>query len=374
MKKNLVMTIVLAATFVTFAQYKGKYEGWSIGYVFQGTPSGSVWKAFTHVANFQATISGTSANTGGLAMNSSSFVSLCHANGVKAIVCVGGQGESAHFSSACASASGQTALVKSIINIVKTYKYDGVDLDWEEGETGGFDNNTNSVAMFKSFHRELRDSINTITPRPLMTAAVATDWYPNGTSAIAPYVDQLNNMSYYNYVKDMNSLFAPVLKLGVPKKLQGVGFGWDTDNEVTDINDILAKCRYAIDSAYGGIMAWDITSAPTATLDSIARYVTHTATSTVTPFQMQTQRNGNLFVKNAGQTGSYEVVYSVPSDNGFVDLGVYDLKGAVVKTLIHGPQASGMASTSFSTTVSGAYILKLSTNSGTRSTKAFMIK
>jgi hypothetical protein len=374
MKKVFTIALlVLVMSSFTQAQYKGKYEGWSVGYVFQGTANASCYKAFTHLMNFQVTVSGSGAiNTGSLSGNSSTFVTNCHNNGDKAIVCIGGAGQSGNFSNACASASTQTTLVKNIINLVRSSGYDGVDLDWEEGETSGFDGNATKVAMFKSFHKEMRDTILAHPPL-LMTAAVATDWYPNGTAAIAPYVDQLNNMSYYNYVTDMNTLFAPVLAKGVAKSLQGVGFGWDTDNEITDPNDILAKCRYAIDNGYGGIMAWDITSAPTWVLDSIARYVTHNPTSTVAPIRMHYGSSSFLFVKNNRFTGPEEISYTVsPAGGSVVDLGMYDMKGALVKTLFHGQANAGTFSVPRAN--SGEYVFKLSSGFGVVTAKAVIAR
>jgi hypothetical protein len=347
MKKSMLsgfvwLSVLLFVTSFSHAQYKGKYVGWSAGYLFTGSLSPVMYKAFTHLFNFQATVSGTSANTGSLAMNSTTFVATCHANGVKAIVCIGGAGESGNFSNACATASGQTALVKSIVNIVRTNKYDGVDLDWEEGETGGFDGNAAKVAMFKSFHKELRDSINTMNPRPLYTAAVATDWYPNGTAAIAEYLDQMNNMSYYNRVADMDRLFKPVLDKGVSKSIQGVGYGWDTDNEITDPVDIIAKCKYAIDNGYGGIMAWHVAGASRITpwiLDSISHYVTHATVNIAdAPFLIQGERRILLNRNNGGKGQANEIFISLPANviSTHIRVGVYNTQGRFIKSLYLG--------------------------------------
>jgi hypothetical protein len=270
-KLLLAASLILATGTFTQAQYKGKYVEGSAGYIFRGNTNQVAWKAFTHLLNFQATVSGNgSIDAGNLAVNSAAFVSACHQHGVKALVCIGGAGESPHFSAACGNAATQTTLVRNILNLLRSGGYDGVDMDWEAGEEN---DNAAMVAKFKGLHKELRDSIDKISPRPMMTAAVATDWYPNCTASIAGYVDQLNNMSYYNRVADMDKLFKPVLDKGVAKSLQGVGFGFDTDNEITDVKDIAAKCRYAIDNGYGGIMVWDITHAPASTMDTVARYV-----------------------------------------------------------------------------------------------------
>lgn len=181
-------------------------------------------------------------------------------------------------------------------------------------------------------------------------------------------------MSYYNYVRDMTMIFAPMVRAGVPKSRMAVGFGWDTDNEITDPNDILAKCRYAIDSGYGGIMAWDITSAPTYVLDSIARYVTHTPTTFAeTPLQMQQEIAAGLFVQSCGTAGVRGISYRAPF-GATVDLRMYDVKGAFVRTLFHGKAGSGTVGIPFDKTSPGTYVFRLSTDSKTYTAKGFVAR
>ena len=61
-------------------------------------------------------------------------------------------------------------LVKNILKFMKDNGYDGVDMDWESGEES---DDAAMVAKFKGLHQEIHDSLGTISPRPLMTAAVA---------------------------------------------------------------------------------------------------------------------------------------------------------------------------------------------------------
>jgi hypothetical protein len=331
-----MVACVLGTAVLAQAQYKGKWVGWSTGYIFTGSTNQVAWKCFTHMCNFQVTVSGSGAlGAGNLAVGNSAFVSACHQNNVKAIVCIGGQGQSGNFSSATSKPSSQTALVQNIVELVKTGGYDGVDMDWEVGEQG---DGPALVAKFKSLHKELREAIDKMSPKPMMTAAVATDWYPNSTAAIAEYVDQLNNMSYYDRVNKMDGLFAPVLKLGVPKSIQGVGFGFDSDGEVKDVADIAAKCRYAIDGGFGGIMIWDVTHAPASTMDTVARYVSLEHASAAIAPQAWAASGAKVTV-----FGGSEVAYELPASgkNAFVDLGVYDLRGNLVKTLVRGHRPAG---------------------------------
>jgi hypothetical protein len=312
--------------------------------------------------------------------NTSSFVTACHNNGDKAIICIGGAGNAPAYAAACANASTRTTLVKNILNLVKSNGYDGVDLDWEVAEDASFDGNPAKVATYAALHKEMRDSIDKMNPRPIFCSCAATLWYTKSCVAAAPYVDQLNNMSYYNYVKDMNMIFAPMIKAGVPKSRMSVGFGWGTDNEITDPNDILAKCRYAIDSGYGGVMAWDIVRATSVTswiLDSMARYVTHTPTTFMaTPFQMQQESGTGLFVRSTGPGGAHDIYFRVPSSaaEADIDLEMYNVKGALVKTLYHGRNNSGSFGVPSDMICSGTYVFKLSTNSTIYTTRGFIAK
>jgi hypothetical protein len=370
MKKVLsVALLVLVTASFTQAQYKGKYEGWSTGYRFTGSLTTACYKAFTHICDFGTMVSGGTANGG-----STSFVSGCHTNNCKAILCIGGQGNSSAFTSACGTQAGITKLVKSIMASVRAGGYDGADMDWEEGEESGFDGNATKVAMFGAFHKEMAESLH--AAGKLATAAVVFDWYPKGSQAAGQWMDQANSMTYYDPVTSMLNFVGPNQIGAVPKTKVGVGFGWDTDNEITDPNDILAKCRWSIDNGYGGIMAWHITRATSITpwiLDSIARYVTHNPPSAVTPMGRQFGSNSFLFVKNNRFTGLREISYTVsPACGSVVDLGMYDTKGALVKNLFHGRAEAGTFAVPSAN--SGAYVFKLSSGSGAVTTKAIIAR
>jgi hypothetical protein len=382
MKKCLSLAlVVLAMSSFTQAQYNGKYVTWSQGYLFNSkTFPPSAFKAFTELVNFQVTVSSNgSISLNSLSMSSTAFVDSCHVHGDLAEVCIGGAGQSNNFISACGSASTQATLVHNIVNLVRQYGYDGVDLDWEEAETGGFEGNPAQIAMFAAFHKQIRDSVNAMNPKPMFTAAISTSWYPNGTIAIAPYVDQLNNMSYYNNVSAMDGNFQPVVSKGIAKSKLSVGFGWDTDNEITDPNDILAKCRYAITNGYAGIMAWDIARAPTITtwiLDSISRYVTHASTAMAEKILEGQCSSEPLFVWNSGAAQTGEIMYLISADAAgkSVDLSLYDMRGILVKTLVHAPANPGVFRVRFVQNTAGAYVVKLSSGSKVRAAKTMIIR
>jgi hypothetical protein len=376
---QIFLSAVLIVSFCAFGQYKGKYEGWSTGYFFTGSLSAGCYQAFTHIVDFGVTCSSSGTTTGN--GRGSSFVTTCHTNNCKAMLCIGGAGSSPAFSSACSTPAGITKLVKSIISTAKASGYDGVDLDWEEGEENGFDDNASKVAMFVAFHKELRDSVDKTNPKMLFTAAVTFDWYPKGSIGVAPYVDQANSMTYYNSVTDLpNNILGPNQIGATPKSKVGVGFGWGTDNEITDPNDILAKCRYAIDNGFGGVMAWTIARATTVTpwiLDSISRYVTHSATSVVSAAQQAPFFGTRLLVRCDRAAGANVItVEGISSVNGTPsELAMFDPRGRLVATLFQGSAASGTYSVPLGRNVpTGTYVFRVSTPSGSYSTRASVVR
>jgi chitinase len=269
-KLFFVVLMLLVMSSFTQAQYKGKYVGWSTGHVYGGgTLNTKLFAAFTHLVNFHITVNTNGTlGTGDLPQsNQANFVSVCHANNVKALLDIGGQGEHAHLVAATATAALQTTLVKNIMAMTLQYGYDGVDLDWEVAEDPNCDNNTAKVAHFKAFHQQVHDSVKAHPPL-LITAAVTDDWYPNCSAAVCAMMDQANGMSYdisaANELNDANSLF----RLGAPKSNHGIGFDMNSQGAA----DNLAKCRLAIDNSFGGVMAWDVTGFSAAMLDSLARY------------------------------------------------------------------------------------------------------
>ena len=359
----------------TYGQYKGKYVGWSTGYVYGGgTLNTGLFKAFTHLVNFHITVNadGTLGTDDLPQSNQANFVSVCHTNGVKALLCIGGEGEHPHFVAATATAALQTTLVKNIIAMTRQYGYDGVDLDWEVAEDPNYDNSTANVAHFKAFHQQVHDSVKAHPPL-MITAAVTDDWYPNCSAAVCAMMDQANGMSYdikaANELNDANYVF----RLGAPKSNHGIGFDMNSQGAA----DNLAKCRLAIDSGFGGVMMWSVTGATSAFLDSLARYVTHISTAiAVAPSQIRDANDANLLVRNNKISGVSEIFFSVPSSvNGtMVDLGMYDVKGELVKTVFRATRNAGSIVVGMDKTCAGTYIFKLSENSRVIATKAFFIK
>jgi hypothetical protein len=136
-----------------------------------------------------------------------------------------------------------------------------------------------------------------------------------------------------------------------------------------------AICSMVIKNGYGGIIQWCITKSTNATanMTAIAKFV-NPSTSVFAGNQAHYDSPVSLFVKSNGMTGMNEIGYSIVNTNSMVDLCVYDIKGALVRTLVHGPASQGVFSIPFAKVSAGAYVARLSTDSKVQAAKTFIIK
>jgi hypothetical protein len=355
MKKLLVLVLALVL-FCSTAFAQRKYVGWSTGYhtTWGGqNVTSTAWKCYTHLCWFNGSINGPSATEG------KAFSAACHANNCKAIVCIGGAGCGGSFTSSTTSGN-RAGYISSIVNMMQTQGFDGIDMDWEDGI---------NQSQYTALHNELRAALDKITPRPMLTVATA-QYLSSYTITVHTVFDQINVMSYWALVGALDPQFNAFTSKGVPKTKLGVGWGYDTDGEVdvNNPNDIGAKCLYAINNGYGGVMVWEVARACAKCQDTNAYYVDKSITSVHPSFVAHTfNRTQPLFslVNNAG-SGECFVRYSVPTSS-FVDMKLFNMKGMVVRTLVQGDQPAGSYSIPLgrnSSAVpinSGAYIVKMAT-------------
>ena len=118
--------------------------------------------------------------------NSAALIKHAHAAGKKVLVSVGGEYTESAFLSATNSANRQK-FINNLINFITTRGYDGIDLDWEPVTPS-------SISQVTTLIVELRAALDAITPRPLLTAAVA--WEPDLFAQLQDRFDQINIMTY----------------------------------------------------------------------------------------------------------------------------------------------------------------------------------
>lgn len=361
--KLISSALLCMAMLASLALGQKKYVGWSLGYFTTWdntyTPENLPWEAFTHVAYFQVypkSDGSLSLPNEGIAKR---LIAEGHKRGKKVIFCVGGAGVGDAFKGAASNAN-RGKFISNMLTYMKRLGYDGFDTDWEEA----FDDN-----LFVAWHKDLRDSINLLTPVPLMTIA-AEDWF-SVTAKVHMYVDQINDMRYTGTeaAQYPNSLKV-FLNAGADKAKLGAGMGISMGNNVQHVTDI---CNMVINNGYGGIIQWDITrnsNAP-ANMAAIAPFISAEAgvfTSRPTKYAEPI----TLSI-DAGNGGFPQIRYSIPaaSQGTNIDLGLYDMHGALIRSLVHEPARGGNFSVPLLRTgASGAYIVKLSAGNARLASKA----
>ena len=120
------------------------------------------------------------------------LVSVAHGAGARVVLVVGGDHYAATngFASMAATASTRAIFINQLTNLVATYGYDGVDLDWE------FPSSAGDRANLTSLISELRTALP--TGKTLSMAAPANDWYGRyvDVAAVVPHLDWLGAMTY----------------------------------------------------------------------------------------------------------------------------------------------------------------------------------
>jgi chitinase len=201
MKKTIITAIGALMLFLAFSNSSiaaqniwvtAYYAGWSQGYNNTGTlPAQSIdFTAMTNIDHFSVipSLTGTldDSTNGVTAYNANALIVPAHAAGVKVLITVGGAGTDVSFRGATSAAYLPT-FTANLINLMKSRGYDGIDVDWETLEA------TDST-QYEALITSLRTAMNGITPRPLLTTAVA--WQPAVLAKLSGQLDQINIMTY----------------------------------------------------------------------------------------------------------------------------------------------------------------------------------
>jgi hypothetical protein len=373
--KKIAILFVMILALSSFTSAQQKHVGWSLGYYCGwdqgGFPPASInWAAFTHISHFTlfpTATGGLDSGNGVGGNNSRAAVAAAHQNGVKIVICIGGANVGTGFTNACSPANIHK-FVANLIRFMDAYGYDGIDTDWEESYND---------PEFLAWHKELRDSLNHHPGKSLTIAGGG--YFASHCASAAPYVSQMNDMSYDVPLSNEPGRIAQFTNLGVPKSILGVGIGIGTSNSMVDSNVAAwqGKADFAINNGLGGIMEWAVKGGTkqTQAYQTLAPYVVHISTPVLSENSaaVALAPEGTLIIRSSGMNGPQEISYAIPSSlNGAnVDLGVYDLKGALVKTLVHGQSNSGVFKVPFA---AGAYVAKLSSGSKIEAVKAFIVR
>ena len=163
------------------------YAGWMQDYL----PAQQVdFTAMTHVIHFSVvprSNGGLDNDVNGVTLaNSTDVVVRAHLAGVKVLISVGGENSAIGFRGAT-SARNRPRFISNIVSFVTSRGYDGVDLDWEPLDAP-------DAGEYSNLVNDLRVALNSITPRPLLTAAVGSQ--PLLFATLQNRFDQINLMTY----------------------------------------------------------------------------------------------------------------------------------------------------------------------------------
>lgn len=128
--------------------------------------------------------------------------------GVRVVLSVGGWSCDG-FSNACATEQTREIFVNSIIDAIVSYKFDGVDIDWEYPTSieAGFAASSADRDNFTTIIKMLRERLDAIDEKLLLTAALSggtptkvSKFYD--VKKIAPYLDYVHLMTYSMSLQD----------------------------------------------------------------------------------------------------------------------------------------------------------------------------
>ena len=117
---------------------------------------------------------------------------------MRVLLSIGG-GASGGFSSACKDDASRKVFIDSIMDVIKEYGFDGIDMDWEyPGWSGLADSTAYDVINFSYLLRDLRAAMDEYKSGLLLTAAVissSTDKFYQ-PKELNKYLDYVNIMTY----------------------------------------------------------------------------------------------------------------------------------------------------------------------------------
>jgi len=163
------------------------YAGWMQGQV----PASRVdFTALSHIIHFSVLPNpngSLDSSTHSLfPANSADLLTRAHAAGRKVLISVGGADTQAAFQSATTPTTAPF-FISNLVQFARARGYDGIDIDWEPLDAS-------DAPQFTNFVRSLRSALNSIQPRPLLTAATASQ--PALFASLKDQLDQINLMTY----------------------------------------------------------------------------------------------------------------------------------------------------------------------------------
>jgi chitinase len=164
------LLVVLSAGDTFSAPQEKGTEKVFVGYLF-GQPSNIDFRLYSHLCHAFITADGEGKLQKGRNVPNRDLTTRAHEAGVKALVSLGGWGWDKQFASIVSKPEAEDRYVAAVIEIVDSFDYDGIDLDWE------YPDSQEEVVGFERLSRRLRkelDSIGTKKAKPMSLTMAAS--------------------------------------------------------------------------------------------------------------------------------------------------------------------------------------------------------
>jgi chitinase len=197
-----------------------------VGYVYR-PPTNINFKLYTHLCHSFITADATGLVRTNRNVPSAELVTQAHRAGVKVILSLGGWGWDQQFAAIVRNPEAEERYLAGVSNLVDSFDYDGIDLDWEYPDT------TEEIAGFERLSKRFRKQLDGLAlkkHRPMiqtMAAAASTNtlkWLSN--ELLLATMDWVNVMTYdmagewTDYAGHHAPLFASSKQPGHPRSAE----------------------------------------------------------------------------------------------------------------------------------------------------------
>lgn len=190
------------------------------------------------------------------------FVRAVHVHHETALITIGGSDDQT-WSTACASPNRAT-FVAAVLNEMQHYKYDGVDLDIEQGPFVG---TADFYACVRKIHNALKSHRTAGRKVPLVTYDSDPTWEGAYMRRLVRYIDQFNLTDYNaTCANQCAAVHADIIHLtshGVPKRKLVEGIGMDPGMpHAIGSADCAEIAQYSATHHLAGVFFWTLQDEP----------------------------------------------------------------------------------------------------------------
>ena len=193
-KSNTIVRVWIFSVFITSFLFSARVVGYYPSWVQNNFNIDQIdFSTFTHVIHSFAWPNSQGDIESDNGTFNTSFASHVQSHGRKFLLALGGWGAAENFAASTSTSELRSYFISNILEIINTYGYDGIDIDWEYPQNNQQRNNLNL------FIAELDSSMNELNPGLLITMAVpisnwSGQWYDFQT--LNQFVDFFNAMTY----------------------------------------------------------------------------------------------------------------------------------------------------------------------------------